>query len=123
MVYTLYNMVYTCHIYMLRTIHNIYISALEYNPTKFDNVDKNEPIKEYNTLFLPNSGDAVPNVTKLRTSTSQRLLSDGVKTNVLDITWEEPKNADGSSYAFVREYVVEYSIDNVKFLTDIVRDF
>ena len=93
------------------------ITALEYNATKFDNVDKNEPIKEYNTLFLPNSGDAVPNVTKLRTSTSQRLLSDGVKTNVLDITWEEPKNADGSSYAFVREYVVEYSIDNVKFLT------
>ena len=44
-------------------------------------------------------------------------MSDGVKTNVLDITWEEPKNADGSSYAFVREYVVEYSIDNVKFLT------
>ena len=93
------------------------ITALEYNPTKFDNVDKNEPIKEYNTLFLPNSGDAVPNVTKLRTSTSQRLLSDGIKTNVLDITWEEPKNADGSSYAFVREYVVEYSTDNVKFLT------
>ena len=93
------------------------ITGLEYNPTKFDNVDKNEPIKEYNTLFLPNSGDAVPNVTKLRTSTSQRLLSDGVKTNVLDITWEEPKNADGSSYAFVKEYVVEYSIDNVKFLT------
>ena len=41
---------------------NFEVTALEYNASKFDAVDKNEALTQYRTIYLPDSFKEVPAV-------------------------------------------------------------
>ena len=51
---------------MVEKDKNLYeITALEYNASKFDAVDKNEALTQYRRIYLPDSFKDVPAVTNI----------------------------------------------------------
>ena len=100
---------------MAETDGGIYdISALEYNASKFDSVDKNEGMSTYRNIDLPNSFDTVPAPTDLSVETDVKAIADNSFTNLLKINWVEPK-VDGSTYNFIQRYRVDYKVGGGQF--------
>ena len=96
--------------------HQLEVQALEYNATKFDNVDKNEALSEERQVFLPSSFKTTPPPTNLGYGTSLVKLSDNDSlVQRITFSWDPPRNIDDNAlYTFVREYEVYYSTDGVK---------
>ena len=92
------------------------ITGLEYNASKFDAIDKNEALTQYRTIYLPDSFQDVPAVTDIDADPVIKASSTGGTVNSLTVTWDPATNEDGSLYASLREYQVEYSKDNEKWL-------
>jgi len=103
---------------MLETDRATYqITALEYNASKFDAIDKNEALTQYRTIYLPDSFKDVPSVLNIDVQPSIRAGGvDGGNINVLTVDWDPAMNSDGSLYNSIRHYRVEYSKDNEKWL-------
>ena len=100
-------------------MNNFEITGLEYNASKFDAVDKNEELTEYRTINLPDSFEEVPqiDVNSLEIFPSvEPIAGDGNFQNILNISWSPVLKADGTPYAFLRGFNVEYSRDGVKWL-------
>tara|TARA_Y100000992_G_scaffold133630_1_gene88244 strand:- start:1866 stop:8756 length:6891 start_codon:yes stop_codon:yes gene_type:complete len=98
---------------MLESDKNKYeITALEYNPSKFDAVDKNEAFTQYREIFLPDSFKAVPAVENIEVEPRIKAAGTGGTINSLVVDWDPATNSDGSLYNSVRHYEVEYSKDN-----------
>ena len=93
------------------------ITGLEYNASKFDAVDKNEELTEYRTINLPDSFEEVPQIDEGSIEifpTVEPIAGEGNYQNVLNITWDPVLKADGTPYAFLRGFNVEYSRDGTK---------
>ena len=93
--------------------NEVEITALEYNATKFDAVDKNEALTQYRDYFLPDSLAEVPAPTNL--DLTPRIVREGHQNvNELVFDWDPALKSDGTPYRFIRGYDVEYSFNNTK---------
>ena len=98
---------------MVEKDKNLYeITAMEYNASKFDAVDKNEALTQYRTIYLPDSFKEVPAVGNLDAEPKIRAAGTGGTVNSLIVDWDPATNSDGTLYTSVRHYEVEYSKDN-----------
>lgn len=98
---------------MLEKERNVYeITALEYNASKFDAVDKDEAFTQYRTIYLPDSFKPVPAVTNIDVEPKIKASGSGGTINSLVVDWDPATNSDGTLYTSVRHYEVEYSKDN-----------
>ena len=88
------------------------ITAMEYNASKFDAVDKNEALTQYRTVYLPDSFKTVPAVTNIDVDPVIRAAGTGGTVNALIPEWDPATNSDGTLYTSVRHYEVEMSTDN-----------
>ena len=97
---------------MVEKDKNLYeITALEYNASKFDAVDKNEALTQDRQIYLPDSFKDVPAVTNLDVEPRIRKSGSGGTINSLVVDWDPATNADGTLYNSVRHYEVEFSQD------------
>ena len=100
---------------MVEKDKNLYeITALEYNASKFDAVDKNEALTQYREIYLPDSFKEVPAVTNLDVDPKIRRAGTGGTVNSLVVDWDPATNSDGTLYNSVRHYEVEFSQDGEK---------
>ena len=100
---------------MVEKDKNLYeITALEYNASKFDAVDKNEALTQYREIYLPDSFKEVPAVTNLDVEPRIRATGSGGTVNSLVVDWDPATNSDGTLYNSVRHYEVEFSQDGEK---------
>ena len=98
---------------MIEQDKNLYeITALEYNASKFDAVDKNEALTEYRTVNLPDSFKPVPAPTNIDVDPKIRKAGTGGTVNSLLVDWDPATNEDGSLFNSLRHYEVEFSNDN-----------
>ena len=88
------------------------ITALEYNASKFDAVDKNEALTQYRTIYLPDSFKDVPAPTNIDVDPKIRRAGTGGTVNSLLVDWDPATNEDGTLYSSLRHYEVEFSNDN-----------
>lgn len=103
------------------SIGNYDVSALIHIPDKFDAVDKNEGIEQYVAPTVPTTDATVPLPRNLQVVPNYIAGGVGVTGNnsipVLQITWEPPRNTNGSVYEYVGAYAVQYSTDAKNWLT------
>ena len=85
------------------------ITALEYNASKFDAVDKNEALTKYRTINLPDSFEEVPEVTNIELFGTAEVVENRSRTQTLNISWDPATKSDGTPYKFLRGYLVEWS--------------
>ena len=93
------------------------ITALEYNASKFDAVDKNEALTKYRTINLPDSFEEVPEVTNIELFGTAEVVENRSRTQTLNISWDPATKSDGTPYQFLRGYLVEWSTDGEKWST------
>ena len=98
---------------MVEKERNLYeVTALEYNASKFDAVDKNEALTQYRTIYLPDSFKDVPAPTNIDVDPKIRRAGTGGTVNSLLVDWDPATNEDGTLYSSLRHYEVEFSSDN-----------
>ena len=98
---------------MVEKERNLYeVTALEYNASKFDAVDKNEALTQYRTIYLPDSFKDVPAPTNIDVDPKIRRAGTGGTVNSLLVDWDPATNEDGTLYSSLRHYEVEFSTDN-----------
>jgi len=98
---------------MVEKERNLYeVTALEYNASKFDAVDKNEALTQYRTIYLPDSFKDVPAPTNIDVDPKIRRAGTGGTVNSLLVDWDPATNEDGTLYSSLRHYEVEFSNDN-----------
>ena len=100
------------------------ISALKYNASKFDYVDKLEPIEEVRTINMPSGDHVIPPPTNLIMVPAGEAGPAGTVQDVLTISWSPPKvNTSGVydaattsnntiPYQFTKGYEILYRTDS-----------